>query len=261
MLSEPKTPIIFFKDVTYTYPFQEKPVLNKVNFSINEGEMVLIIGPTGCGKTTLALCFNGLIPHVLKGKLEGEIIVNGNNVAITPIREMAKHVAIVFQNPDEQLTCLYVEDEVAFGPENMKVPPEEVLKRVDEALTFVGLSGFREKNVYDLSGGQKQRLGIASILALRPKILVLDAPLSNLDPIGASEILHVIDNIRKEHRLTTVIIEHKIDELISMVDKVIVMNKMGSIEMIGSPRKIMKNALYLRDELGLWIPQFVELSL
>ena len=254
-------PPIFLKNVKYWYPLQEKPVLNDVNLNVEKGEMALLIGPTGCGKSTLCLCLTGMIPHKLGGKLEGEVIVNGVNVLNSTVSEMAKHIGIVFQNPDEQLTCLYVEDEVAFGPENLMLPPEEVKSRVNEALEFVGLSGFKDRIVYDLSGGQKQRLAIAAVLAMRPSVLVLDAPISNLDPRGASEILHVIDNIRKEHKLTTLIVEHKIDELITLVDRVIVMDKQGTIVMNTSPRNILEELPYLRDKLGLWVPQLAEIAI
>ncbi|MEM3061496.1 MAG: energy-coupling factor transporter ATPase [Candidatus Bathyarchaeia archaeon] len=256
----PETPPpIFLKSVNYWYPFQEKPVLNNVNLNVEKGEMALLIGPTGCGKSTLCLCLTGMIPHKLGGKLEGEVIVNGVNVLNSTVSEMAKHIGIVFQNPDEQLTCLYVEDEVAFGPENLMLPPEEVKSKVNEALEFVGLSEFKDRIVYDLSGGQKQRLAIAAVLAMRPSVLVLDAPISNLDPRGASEILHVIDDIRKEHKLTTLIVEHKIDELITLVDRVLVMDKQGRVVMNTDPKSILEKLPYLRDELGLWAPQLAEI--
>ncbi|MEM2914162.1 MAG: energy-coupling factor transporter ATPase [Candidatus Bathyarchaeia archaeon] len=249
----PETPPpIFLKSVNYWYPFQEKPVLNNVNLNVEKGEMALLIGPTGCGKSTLCLCLTGMIPHKLGGKLEGEVIVNGVNVLNSTVSEMAKHIGIVFQNPDEQLTCLYVEDEVAFGPENLMLPPEEVKSKVNEALEFVGLSEFKDRIVYDLSGGQKQRLAIAAVLAMRPSVLVLDAPISNLDPRGASEILHVIDDIRKEHKLTTLIVEHKIDELITL-------DKQGRVVMNTDPKSILEKLPYLRDELGLWAPQLAEI--
>jgi len=243
--------------------YEDKQVLNNVNFSIKEGEMVLLIGPTGCGKSTLCLTLTGIIPHRLaRSKAEGEVIVDNINVLKEDLSEISKHITMVFQNPDEQLTSLYVEDEVAFGAENLKLPSEEVKKRVDEALKFVGLDQFREKIVYDLSGGQKQRLAIAAALAMRPKVLILDSPISNLDPIGASEILSVINKLRKKYRLTTLIVEHKVDELMPMVDKLIVMNARGEIILTGEPKDVIgKHGKYLREKLGLWIPQISELFL
>jgi energy-coupling factor transporter ATP-binding protein EcfA2 len=255
------SPSILFENVTYRYPFQERPALKDVSFQLNEGEMALLIGPTGCGKSTLCLMLNSTIPHFLGGTLQGKVIVNGKDISKTPVSEMAKDVAVVFQNPDEQLTCLYVDDEVAFGPENLKLPMDSINERVDSSLKFTGLIEMQKKVIYDLSGGQKQRLAIAAVLAMKPRVLVLDSPISNLDPLGGSEILRVIDDIRREGKFTSLIVEHKIDELVGMVDRIIVLSRDGTIVMNSDPRDVMANALRLRDELGLWIPQMAEIAL
>jgi energy-coupling factor transporter ATP-binding protein EcfA2 len=232
-----------------------------VTFHVEPGEMALLIGPTGCGKSTVCLCTNGMIPHTVGGKLTGQVIVNGKDVARTDVRDLSKEVALVFQNPDEQLTCLYVDDEVAFGPENLKLDEKEILDRIDSSLKYTGLSSMSQKIVYDLSGGQKQRLAIAAVLSMRPDILVFDSPTSNLDPQGASEILSVLDRIRTEHSLTALVVEHKIDGLIALADRLIVMNHNGHVIMNSTPREVMTNALQLRDEHGLWIPQISEFAL
>ncbi|MHA2406793.1 MAG: ABC transporter ATP-binding protein [Candidatus Ranarchaeia archaeon] len=251
-------PIIELKDVTYTYPEMPSPVLKNVNLTINEGEMALIVGPSGCGKTTLALTLNGVVPKKLGGNLEGKVKVHGLDVSKHEVPEMASHVSLVFQNPDEQLAALYVEDEVAFGPENLLVPADEILERVNASMEYCGITELRDKVVHELSGGQKQRLAIASALAMNPKILVLDSPISNIDPIGAVEILPLINKLRQDENFTVVAIEHVIDDMVPLVDKIMVMSSEGTIVEELPTRKALEDGLMYRDKYGLWVPQAAE---
>ena len=246
--------------LTYSYDVTGKPrVLDEITWQVQEGETVLLVGPSGCGKTTLLLTLNGLIPHDISlGAMSGTVKVCGQDVASSRVAEMAKHVGIVFQNPDEQLTCLYVEDEVAFGPENLCVPREEVWKRLNEALTIVGLDQVRDKVVHGLSGGQKQRLALASCLAMRPELLLLDGPISNTDPVGSENMLEMIHRITKMARLTTIIAEYDIDRILRLADRVVVLDASGRLVSNGTPREVCADLDRLGDELGLWTPQVAE---
>jgi len=247
--------ILKVENYSYTYQTQDKPVLNNISFSINEGEFCLILGPSGCGKSTLCLSLNGIIPHMLGGKTSGTITIDGMQVSDSEVKDLAKRVAIVFQDPNHQLCNIEVENEVAFGLENLLFEPDEIRKRVSESLKFVGLEGYELKNVWNLSGGEKQRLAIASALALKPKILILDEPTSNLDPLGTTEIFELIQRIRKETNCTIILIEHNLDGFLDVIDKTLVMDK-GTILYDGPIRELLdKKGEFLLDDLGLWLPQ------
>lgn len=178
-------PIVEVRSLSYTYPGSTKPTLTNVNFSVEEGEFILLTGPSGCGKTTLCRCLNGLIPNSYGGEFNGQVIVDGLVTTEHPVYEIAQHVGLVFQNPENELFCTSVEREVAFGPENLALPREEIRKRVEESLAMVGISHLRDKSPEELSGGEQQKVAIAALLAMKPKILVLDEPTANLDPASA----------------------------------------------------------------------------
>ena len=229
--------IIEAKGLTYTYPIGAKPAFEDVTISVEEGEFVLLSGPSGCGKTTLVRSFNGLIPHFYGGKLEGEIRVVGLQVAEHPIHELAQHVGMVFQNPENQLFALSVEKDVAFGLENLGLPREEIRNRVDWALETTGISNLRDRAPYELSGGQQQRVAIASVLAMKPEVIVLDEPTSFLDPQGAKQIFEVIRNLNKDLGITIVLVEHRLDLTAKYADRVMVMDK-GRVVLDGGPREV-----------------------
>lgn len=233
-------PIIKTKNLTYTYPSAEKPSIKDVSIKIEKGEFVLITGPSGCGKTTLCRCFNGLIPHFYQGKLEGEIIVAGLKVPEHPIFELATHVGLVFQNPENQLFALSVEKDVAFGLENLGVPREEMRKRVDWALELTGIYSLRERAPHELSGGQQQRVAIASVLAMQPEVIVLDEPTSFLDPLGAKKIFEVISELNRKLGITTVLVEHRLDLTAKYADHIIIMDD-GKVVLDGEPHEILNS--------------------
>ncbi|MEM3696808.1 MAG: ATP-binding cassette domain-containing protein [Candidatus Bathyarchaeia archaeon] len=233
-------PVIETKNLTYTYPGGTKPSISDVSIKIEKGEFALITGPSGCGKTTLCRCFNGLIPHFYQGELKGEITVAGLNVLKNPIYEMAKHVGLVFQNPENQLFALSVEKDVAFGLENLGVPREEIRKRVDWALNLTGIYDLRERAPHELSGGQQQRVAIASILAMQPEVMVLDEPTSFLDPLSAKKIFEVIYELNKKLGITVVLVEHRLDLTARYADHIIVMDD-GKVVLDGEPREILSS--------------------
>ena len=230
--------IIEARELTYTYPIGEKPAFIDVNLKISKGEFVIITGPSGCGKTTLCRCFNGLIPHFYGGKLEGEITVCGLRVREHPTYEIAQHVGMVFQNPENQLFALSVEKDVAFGLENLGVPREEIRRRVDWALKITGTYDLRNRAPYELSGGQQQRVAIASVLAMNPEVIVLDEPTSFLDPMGAEQIFAVINRLNKELNKTIVLVEHRLDLISKYASRVVIMQN-GRIVLDGDPRKVL----------------------
>jgi energy-coupling factor transporter ATPase len=229
--------IINTRDLTYTYPGATKASITGVSIAINKGDFVILTGPSGCGKTTLCRCFNGLIPHFYSGNLEGEIIVAGLNVADYKIHQLARHVGLVFQNPENQLFALSVEKDVAFGLENFAMPRDEMRKRVDWALKMAGITELSERPPHELSGGQQQRVAIASVLAMQPEIMILDEPTSFLDPVGAEKIFDVINDLNKKLGITIILVEHRLDLAAKYANQVIVMDK-GEVALQGSPREI-----------------------
>ncbi|MCS7114043.1 MAG: ATP-binding cassette domain-containing protein [Nitrososphaerota archaeon] len=230
--------IIETKNLTYTYPGAENPSIKDVSIKIEKGEFVLITGPSGCGKTTLCRCFNGLIPHFYQGELKGEITVAGLKVPENPIHKLAKHVGLVFQNPENQLFALSVEKDVAFGLENLGVPREEIRKRVDWALKLTGIYELRERPPHELSGGQQQRVAIASVLAMQPEVIVLDEPTSFLDPLGAKKIFEVIYELNQQLGVTIVLVEHRLDLTAKYADHIIIMDD-GKVALDGEPHEIL----------------------
>jgi len=232
--------IIETKKLTYTYPSGTKPSISDVSIKIEKGEFTLITGPSGCGKTTLCRCFNGLVPHFYHGELKGEITVAELNVTEHPTYELAKHVGLVFQNPENQLFALSIEKDVAFGLENLGVPREEIRKRVDWALKLAGIYDLRERAPHELSGGQQQRVAIASVLAMQPEVMVLDEPTSFLDPLGARKIFEVIYELNKTLGITVVLVEHRLDLTAKYADHIIIMDE-GKVVLDGEPRETLSS--------------------
>lgn len=230
-------PVIEVSELTYFYPEAEKPVLSGVNLSVRGGEFAVLTGPTGCGKTTLCRCLNGLIPHFYNGKLIGKVMVAGLNVQAHPTNQLSQYVGFVFQNPENQLFSTSVERDVAFGLENMALPPTEIRRRVKWALEAVGISHLSQRPAFELSGGQQQKVAIACVLAMKPKIIVLDEPTALLDPRSASEILKVIWRLKEDLKATVIMVEHRLELAAKYASRVIVMND-GEIKLDGYPRTV-----------------------
>ena len=248
--------VIETKDVTYTYPGATKPSIKNVSITINKGDFVILTGPSGCGKTTLCRCFNGLVPHFYNGKLEGTITVADLNVADHKIYQLALHVGLVFQNPENQLFALSVEKDVAFGLENFAMPRDEMRKRVDWALQIAGISDLSERPPHELSGGQQQRVAIASVLAMQPDIMILDEPTSFLDPVGAEKIFEVLNELNKKLGITIILVEHRLDLAAKYANHVIVMNE-GKVALTGTPREIFTSEK--ARLIGIGIPKATKL--
>ena len=232
--------IIETNNLSYTYPGATKQSISGVSIKIEQGEFTLITGPSGCGKTTLCRCFNGLIPHFYQGEMTGNIIVADKKVSENPIYELAKHVGLVFQNPENQLFALSVEKDVAFGLENLGVPRKEIREKVDWALKLAGIYELRERPPHELSGGQQQRVAIASVLAMQPRIIVLDEPTSFLDPLSAKKIFEVIRELNRNLGITVVLVEHRLDLTAKYTDHIIIMEN-GEVMLDGDPHQILQS--------------------
>lgn len=232
---------------------EEKIAINDVNLQIKEGEFIAILGHNGSGKSTMAKHMNALLIPT-----EGKMLVNKMDTSdmnnLWNIRETA---GMVFQNPDNQLVATIVEEDVAFGPENLGVPPEEIRKRVDEALERVGMSEYKRHAPHLLSGGQKQRIAIAGILAMKPKCIIFDEPTAMLDPSGRKEVLDTIIDLNKNYGITVILITHYMDEA-AKADRIVVMDK-GKLILDGKPRDVFSNVEKMKN-IGLDVPQVTELS-
>ena len=224
-------------DVSYIYPRSEKYALENINVSIEEGEFFAVMGENGAGKTTFCKLINGIIPHLSGGCLTGNVIVGGINTINTTVPQMAEKTGMVFDDPDAQLFTSSVRHEAAFGPENLLLPPGEIIERVNFALCAAGLSGFEERIPSTLSGGEKQRLSIAAALAMKSRILVLDEPLCRLDPDGVRETLAVLDDIKKKFQVTIIMAAHNSREILEYADRVCVLNN-GKIAAIDTAENI-----------------------
>jgi energy-coupling factor transporter ATP-binding protein EcfA2 len=232
--------VIETKGLSYTYPGGTKPSISDVSMRVEKGDFVLITGPSGCGKTTLCRCFNGLIPHFYQGELKGEITVSGKDVTKHQTSEMAKHVGLVFQNPENQLFALSIEKDVAFGLENLGVSREKMRKRVDWALNLTGIYDLRERSPHEVSGGQQQRVAIAAVLAMQPEIIVLDEPTSFLDPLSAEKIFEVIHDLNQRLGITVVLVEHRLDLTARYANHIIIMDQ-GRVYSDGETRQVLDN--------------------
>ena len=244
--------IIETKQVEFAYRDSKAPVLDGVDLTIEEGSFVAVLGHNGSGKSTLAKHMNAILLPT-GGTVYVDGIDTGDESRLLDIR---RTVGMVFQNPDNQIVANVVEEDVAFAPENLGVPPKEIRERVDEALALVGMSEFAQHAPHLLSGGQKQRIAIAGVIAMRPRCIVLDEPTAMLDPVGRQEVLSTIRELNRKAGITIVLITHHMDEA-AQADRLVVMNK-GKVVYDGAPREVFQHVEELKD-LGLTVPEPVEL--
>jgi energy-coupling factor transporter ATP-binding protein EcfA2 len=228
--------MIELSGVSFSYPDGTK-ALSEINLVIDEGEFVVVCGPTGCGKSTLLMTVNGLIPHTVSGEYQGEARVAGRVVRDVSVAGLAAHVGTVFQNPEAQIFSLTCEDEIAFGLENLSLSPWEIDKRIDNVLHLLSLDSLRRRRTAELSGGEKQKLVIAATLAMGPRVLVLDEPLSDLDPEGKITVLNTIARLNQEG-MTIVMAEHNLDLVLQDATRMLVMEK-GRVVFDGDPCSIL----------------------
>src|SRR3990172_180170 len=222
---------IEFQDVSFQYEGARAPALQHVNLAVRAGEIVLLTGPAGSGKTTLCSCINGLVPHSHEGSLTGQVLVRGYDTKRARIGGLSSLVGLVFQDPESQLVTASVADEVAFGPENLGVPRDEITRRVAEALQATRLAGYDERDPFSLSGGEQQATAIAAIYAMHPasygmktEIYVMDEPLANLDPAGRAQVLRLVIEVARRRGKTLFLVEHSLEETLPFVERLIVLD-------------------------------------
>src|SRR5512138_3529444 len=250
--------IVNFKNVTYKYPLTDSPALQDINLQVNEGEFVAVIGPNGAGKSTLCYTIAGFVPHFFKGEITGLVEVAGNDSSKSNLHEWVLNVGLAFQNPFNQISgAKYtVFEEIAFGLENIGVPREEMKPRVEDALKLTGISDLADRSPYSLSGGQQQRVALTSILVMQPKVLVLDEPTSQMDPIGTREVFSVIRTLA-EQGMTVVLVEHKVEWIAEFADRVIALHQ-GEILLEGTPSEVLTSDIL--DGKGFGISRYTSVA-
>jgi energy-coupling factor transporter ATP-binding protein EcfA2 len=242
--------MIQINDLHVTYG--DVPALNGLSLHVEAGQWVLISGPSGCGKSTLARALCGIIPHAMPAAIEGTVTVGGLDTRDHPLDALAQRIGIVLQNPSSQLFHLRVEDEIAFGPRNLGLPEAEVTARVTWAMQATGITALRDRNPAALSGGQKQIVAIAAVLAMRPQILVLDEPTASLDTPSVDRLIQTLNELRHQHGITILMIEHRLAAALDHADRVILMDA-GEMVFDGSPQDVFADRAR-RDALGLRRP-------
>jgi energy-coupling factor transport system ATP-binding protein len=253
-----QTPDIILEDVSFTYRGSERAALENITLKIKPGEIVMISGPAGAGKTTLCQTLNGLIPHFFRGSLKGYVHIKGHETRKDTIAHLSHIVGLLFQDPSAQLIAPTVNDEIAFGAENYGVPREEIQRRVEEFRKLVRLDQYAQTNPHRLSGGEQQACAIAAVMAMHPDIYVLDEPTSNLDPIGSHLVLELIAQMVRDEKKTMLIVEHKMEELLPIADRLVILNE-GRIILEGSPRRLMDDVQTM-ERIGLKPPQVALLA-
>lgn len=240
------------QNLTYQYPRMNVPVLCEIDLQIAQGEFIVITGASGSGKTTLLRCCNGLIPYFYGGRLSGKLVIHGKNVYTTPTRELATEVGFVFQNPQNQLISATVEREIAFGLENLMIPPKDIRKYVDEILHRFRIENLRHRPPHSLSGGEQQKVAIAAVVAMKPSILIMDEPTANLDPISAADIIHLTKELNHQLNLTVIIVEHRLELILPLCSRLIVLNRGRKVIDLPPKKAIELDKLY---EMNIGLPQ------
>jgi energy-coupling factor transport system ATP-binding protein len=223
---------LVIENLSFQYRTRPEPAIEKISFELKPGEMLLIAGSSGCGKTTLARCINGLIPRSYRGKREGKVLLHGKDVNEMQIADMAQIVGTLLQDPERQIVASNVFNEVAFGPENLGLPPAEIVSRVEQAMKRLKLEHLRDRETFNLSGGEKQKVALAGLLAMNPSILLLDEPLASLDPASAYEALEAFRSLADEGK-TVVLIEHRVEDAITARPDRLLYMEAGQVKYLG----------------------------
>ncbi len=227
----PDSPLVI-ENLSFQYRTRPEPAIQNISFELKPGEMLLIAGSSGCGKTTLARCINGLIPRSYRGKREGKVLLHGKDVAEMQIADMAQIVGTLLQDPERQIVASNVFNEVAFGPENLGLPRAEIVARVDQAMKRLKIEQLRDRETFNLSGGEKQKVALAGLLAMNPSILLLDEPLASLDPVSAYEALEAFRSLADEGK-TVVLIEHRVEDAIAARPDRLLYMEAGQVKYLG----------------------------
>lgn len=253
-----KEPYIIFEDASYRYPRAKHYALKHLDLTIYKGEFVAVLGENGAGKSTFCQALNGVVPQSRSGRMRGRITVGGLDTQQVTVAELSEKVGIVLEDPETQLFTTSVLSEVAFGPENVGIDPQEILRRAEWALKVVRLTGYEDRAPTALSGGQKQRLAIAAALTMRPEVLALDEATSQLDPVGTVEVFSVIRELNETYGMTIVMATDKGEEVATFADRVLVLHD-GELIAQGTPREIFADSLLL-DRIVIRAPQVSQLA-
>ena len=230
--------ILEIEGLGFRYPESPRRAVDDFHLKVEEGEVVVLAGPSGCGKSTLLRAVNGLIPHMYSGEYSGEVRVGGRAVRDTSMRDLAQTVGFLFQNPENQIFMFTVERDVAFGLENLGVPRPEMRARVDEAMALLGIEPLAQRAPHELSDGQKQRVALAGVLAMKPRLIILDEPTSLLDPKTAAELVELVGKLRDQLGTTFLVVEHRLDLLVRVADRIVVMSE-GRKVLEGTPKEVL----------------------
>lgn len=247
-----ENPLIEIKNYSWQYINTPEPALRNIHLKIDEGNFVGIIGPNGSGKTTLAYSLNGLIPNQYNGIKQGEVLVFGKEVEQYGRGELQREVVVVFSDPEAQFTAMTVEDELVFGMENLGMSIQEIRERLEWVTDLVDLKPLLTKPPYEISGGQKQRVALAAVLAMTPKVMILDEPTSMLDPVSRKRVFDVLEKLKRDQRNTIIVIEHSLENLIPLADRMILLSNGELILEDETDRFFQKIPLLL--EKGVYLP-------
>jgi energy-coupling factor transport system ATP-binding protein len=250
--------IIRIKDLCYKPLTAPATVIKNFNLEVRKGDFILLLGPSGCGKSILVRCLNGLIPTLEEGDISGSVEVNGMDTQSHRIHEFSPIVGMVFQNPDDQILSLRVSGEVAYGVENQGMPHDVIVHRVDECMRLMDIEHLKDRLTFAISGGQKQRVSIASNIAMDQEVLILDDPTTDLDPVGKSEIVFTLQEMQRIKGRTLIVIEHELNDLIEMANRIVVMDH-GGVIIDTTPQAAFAENYTKLAELGINIPQHIEI--
>lgn len=249
--------MIDIEGLTFFYSDCDRQAIKEIDLRVSDGEFVLITGPSGSGKSSLCRCLNGLIPHFYGGRISGRVTVEDINILKAKTSKAALKVGMVFQDPENQLIMSSVEREIAFGLENIGFSRDVIYSRVEESLETTGIIHLRKRHPTDLSGGEKQKVVIASVLAMHPKVLVLDEPTSQLDSDGSKDVLTLVKTLNKKLGLTVILVEHRMERVIGWADRLLIMDD-AEIVYDGDPREVLKEDI---SSIGICIPPIVDLAM
>lgn len=250
--------LVTLRDITYKYPLTDIPALRGINLSVEEGEFLAVIGPNGAGKSSLCYTISGFIPHFFKGELVGQVELDGVDSQKSSLSEWVLKAGLAFQNPFNQISGakFTVYEEIAFGLENTGVPRPQIIERVNRVLEMTGIQDLAKRSPYSLSGGQQQRVALASILVMEPKVLVLDEPTSQLDPVGSREVFQVIKEM-SQRGMTVVMVEHKVEWIAQFADRVVALYD-GQILLEGKPAEVLASPRL--EEKGFGLSRYTQVA-
>lgn len=252
--NEANKPLIRLNNFSLWYENKEQsPVLNNLTFSIYSNQITLLMGTSGSGKSSLALCLNGIYPEAVEGISSGDIYFEGNHIKQYAKGELSQYIGIVFHDPESQFCMLTVEDELAFTLENRKVPSKEMPDRIQKILRLMKMENYTKRELHELSGGEKQKIALAAVLLLEPKLIILDEPIANLDPISSIEFINLVHQIKQKTNTSFFIIDHQSDDWLPIMDRLLVLGKKGSLIANGKPDEIFQEMIM--EQEGIFLPK------